>query len=330
MNFLLQAEEVEGLRQYLQAKKWIAPDEQISSVSKPGEGNMNLTLRVRTNFRSFILKQSRDYVEKYPSIPAPRERAIIEGRFYELVQEDMEIRSYTPEITFLDEENSIIFLEDLGESSDFSFVYKDGKEIEEEDLKEIMHFISILHQRFPIGIADGDFTNRGMRELNTEHIFRYPLMEENGFDLNTVTEGLQEIAMTYKTDAAFKAKVDQLSALYTEDGDTLLHGDYYPGSWLKSWQGVKIIDPEFCFFGPASFDISVTIAHLMMAEQSPTRVDQVMEFYDASPRFVEAELWPLVGVEITRRLIGLAQLPLSIDLAKKEQLLKEAYKMIMA
>ena len=43
-----------------------------------------------------------------------------------------------------------------------------------------------------------------MRALNHEHIFIYPLIEDNGFDLDNILEGLQEIAMIYKTDIAFK------------------------------------------------------------------------------------------------------------------------------
>ena len=64
MHFLLNAEEIPQIQQYLLDKKWIAPDEEIISAKKPGEGNMNYTLRIRTNFRTFILKQSRDYLTK--------------------------------------------------------------------------------------------------------------------------------------------------------------------------------------------------------------------------------------------------------------------------
>ena len=40
-------------------------------------------LRVQTAERSFILKQSRPWVEKYPAIPAPEERVLVEAAFYE-------------------------------------------------------------------------------------------------------------------------------------------------------------------------------------------------------------------------------------------------------
>ena len=46
---------------------------------------MNCTLRVTTTRRSFILKQARPWVEKYPQIAAPVERARVEAAFYAAV-----------------------------------------------------------------------------------------------------------------------------------------------------------------------------------------------------------------------------------------------------
>ncbi|MEL7341715.1 MAG: aminoglycoside phosphotransferase, partial [Bacteroidota bacterium] len=92
MEYLLKGEDLEGISQFLRTRQWIGPDEKLLSARKPGEGNMNYTLRIRSDFRTFILKQSRDYVEKYPSIPAPAHRAIVEGSFYEVIQRHPDLR----------------------------------------------------------------------------------------------------------------------------------------------------------------------------------------------------------------------------------------------
>ncbi|MEL6649720.1 MAG: phosphotransferase [Bacteroidota bacterium] len=329
MNFFLNADEPAALEAYLLDHKFIAPDEKIQSASKPGEGNMNYTLRIRTNFRSFIIKQSRDYVEKYPSIPAPRERAIIEGQFYELTQANPKLREFQPEIDAVDAENSIILLEDLGQSSDMTYLYKKEKEINLDDLRALIDYISELHNKFNTETTDVRISNLKMRELNAEHIFNYPFLEENGFDLDTITPGLQAVAMRYKSDAAFKAKIKDLSKHYLTDGKTLLHGDFYPGSWLRTIEGVRVIDPEFCFFGPAEFDLSVMIAHMKMAQQDESVEAEIMARYVEPKGFYTALMEQLVGIEIMRRLIGLAQLPLSLSLEEKESLLEEAYHLIM-
>src|SRR2546421_5684303 len=47
------------------------------SAAPAGEGNMNYTLRIGTSERSFVMKQARPWVEKYPHIAAPWDRALM-------------------------------------------------------------------------------------------------------------------------------------------------------------------------------------------------------------------------------------------------------------
>ena len=55
--------------------------EKILNVLPAGDSNMNLVLRVQTNERSVILKQSKPYVRKFPQIPAPIERIDVEYQY---------------------------------------------------------------------------------------------------------------------------------------------------------------------------------------------------------------------------------------------------------
>ena len=85
-GFFVDKEEIAELQQYLSEQEWLQAGEKIETLEKAGEGNMNLVLRVKTNQRSLIIKQSRPWVEKYPHILAPLERAIVEGQFYQLIK----------------------------------------------------------------------------------------------------------------------------------------------------------------------------------------------------------------------------------------------------
>ncbi|MEM9408364.1 MAG: aminoglycoside phosphotransferase, partial [Acidobacteriota bacterium] len=73
---LLSLEDPELTEATLRDVGWLAPDETFRSVERPGEGNMNLTLRVTTDRRSLIVKQSRPWVEKYDVIEAPFDRML--------------------------------------------------------------------------------------------------------------------------------------------------------------------------------------------------------------------------------------------------------------
>lgn len=334
---LLDALQPDLIQEYLRRRGWLDDEEQIVSVGKPGEGNMNYTLRITTAVRTLIVKQSRGYVEKYPTIPAPANRAVVEGRFYQAIGENPGLANAMPQLLGMDEENNILILEDLGAASDYSFLYQPDQALSEHDALALTHYLSALHHHFAIETPDPIFTNQAMRALNHEHMFNYPFLENNGFDLNTVQPGLQELAMPYKRDKALSNRVGKLGLLYLDAGissdensapKTLLHGDFYPGSWLKTTTGPKVIDPEFCFFGPAEFDLGVTIAHLLMAQQPATIIDIVSTNYEKPDGFDETLRQQFTGVEIMRRLIGLAQLPLHLTLEHKRLLLDEARQMM--
>lgn len=324
-SYFLDPEEIADVENYLRNHNWLGLDEGITSLEKAGEGNMNLTLRVKAKDRSFIIKQARPWVEKYPQVDAPAERAIIEGQFYDIISGSKKLKVLTPDVLGKDANSFFLVLEDLGMSNDYTDLYQQGKNLQENELETLMDFVNELHGSF----SGKGLQNMAMRQLNHAHIFIYPLREENGFNLDDIEAGLQEVAMLYKTDTHLKEIAKVLGQKYLANGDYLLHGDYYPGSWLRTPNGVKVIDPEFGFSGPREFELGVMLAHLKMAEQPQKIQDKVIELYEYSAELDGHLLSQFTGIEIMRRIIGLAQLPLSIKLEKKKELLQEAHNLLL-
>lgn len=315
---------------YLALKRWFGRDETVLSLEKPGEGNMNFVVRVKTNTRTFILKQARPWVEKYPQIPAPIRRIEVEASYYERISDNTFLSTFSPKVLGSDKTHFILALEDLGEGTDFTTIYKKGNSIDETDLTNLIAYLNTLHtiRKMPKMLPYPP--NTGMKQLNHIHIFHYPFLENNGFELDTVQNGLQSLALPYKQDAILKEKIEKLGILYLQKGDTLIHGDFYPGSWLKVASGVKVIDPEFSYFGCREFDIAVMLAHLKMAQVDESVIDIVLNNYEHFTPFNKSTIWAFVGVEMMRRLIGLAQLPLDLTLFEKKELLKEAFDYVLA
>ena len=326
--FILNANEPKELVHYLQNKGWLGYGETIVSLSKPGEGNMNYVLRVDTGTRTFIVKQSRGYVEKYPQVPAPAKRVLTEGAFYQKISEEKMVQNYMPKLIGLDAENNVIAMEDLGKANDFTILYDLKHQLKSEELFALLNYLNGLHHKFQKSIVDDELANLELRKLNHEHIFLYPYMEDNGFNLNTVQDGLQELALPYKKDADLKQKIEVLGSLYLSKGNYLLHGDFYPGSWLKSDNGIKIIDPEFCFYGSREFDVAVLMAHLYITRQEAVLLSVVQKRYLYYRELDLTVLNGFIGAEIMRRLIGLAQLPLQMDLKTKGKFLRFAHALI--
>ena len=179
---------------------------------------MNFTLRIKTGERSFIIKQSREYVEKYPQVAAPAERALREAEFYQLIANESKLKKKMPELIGVDYQNHVLNLEDLGNGVDYTFLYQKDKHLEEDELEEIISFAACLHQNINTKTTDVKLPNREMRKLNHEHIFIYPYLEDNGLNLDDVLPGLQKVGESFKKDSALKNAVEKLGQRYLKDG----------------------------------------------------------------------------------------------------------------
>jgi len=160
----LDSSDLDHLNAYLLAKNILLADETITSCEVPGGGNMNYVLRLCTNVRSFILKQSRPWVEKYPTIEAPIERSHIEAEFYTNLSSNQFLTLSSPEILFADPENYVIVMEDLGNVQDFGYLYAGERKISAEQLTFLATYLSELHQLSIPQFA----SNTMMRKLNHE------------------------------------------------------------------------------------------------------------------------------------------------------------------
>lgn len=324
------AEHLDELPEFLEEKGWILGNEKVIHTEKPGEGNMNFVRRIVTDKRSFIIKQGRPWVEKYPEIEAPVERLKVEARFYQLIMRDPFFMEYSPELIAYDPLNLMICFEDLGEGSDFSFCYRKSERISVAHLSALLEYITHLHRMDWGGQKDTFPSNQELKKLNYEHIFRFPYRKDNGFDLDTVQEGLQKVANPVKQNKFLKGRIKELGSVYLDAGPILIHGDYYPGSWLKVGTEVKVIDPEFAFFGYAEFDVGVMAAHLLMSGMETKVVGTTLKNYHPVNGFDYDLFMGFCGTEILRRLIGLAQLPLELTIDEKEDLIELASNFIIS
>lgn len=322
----LDAADPERLAAYLRRRGWLDENRRLLGAERAGEGNMNYTLRVRTSGGTFILKQARPWVEKYPQIAAPVERAIVEGRFYQSIAALPRVAGAMPKLLGVDFDSKVLVLEDLGLSGDLTGLYR-GDRLSGSALDALADYLSQLHGAFiDAGIADlkETFANRSMRRLNHEHIFRLPFDRDARLDLDAITPGLTDAAERLRSDEQLILAASYLGAIYLDDGPALLHGDFFPGSWLQTEAGMRVIDPEFCFFGPPEFDLGVMIAHLKLSEQPPELIERLLAQYFPAVDPDRRLVFNFAGAEIIRRLIGVAQLPLACGLERKSALLELA------
>lgn len=301
---------------YLKSIKLINENNVVNSFEVAGPGNMNYTFRASIdNGSSYIIKQAPEFCAKFPQIPAPIERIFVEVNFYRCVNGIDTIKDFFPKVYAIDRENHTAVIEDLGSGEDMGRLYKNQLLSEEN----ILHLSRVLSEINSIELAD-PILNTKMKELNFSHIFSIPLTQDNGLNLDKITPGLSSLKEKLLKNTTYIKRVNELGQIYLAQGKYLLHGDFYPNSWLEN-DNLSVIDPEFAFTGAVEFDLGNFIAHLIITKHSKEDILLALKFYKPTGGYKQSLALEFAGVEIMRRLLGYAQLPIDYSLEEKKNLL---------
>jgi 5-methylthioribose kinase len=67
-----------------------------------------------------------------------------------------------------------------------------------------------------------------------------------------------------RDDQELKAQVMELKYGFMTRAQALIHGDLHTGSVMVNAQDTRVIDPEFCFYGPMGFDIGALLGNYIL------------------------------------------------------------------
>ena len=319
------------VRAFLVHRGLAKPDEPLA-LERPGASNMNCVWRARLPGRSLILKQARPWVEKYPAIAAPVERTEAEARFYHLAASDPALAARLPAVIDHDATSHVLVLADLAPAISLESCYTGSTRLATPELDDLAATMTRLHRVTLSGADSAGLRNHAMRTLNHAHIFDLPLRTDGPFDvfLESVTPGLANLSRELRSDADYVSRVTALGRRYLEhDHPHLIHGDLFLGSLLRASGGeIMLIDPEFSFGGEPEFDLGVFYAHLILSGHN----DAILASWVAKTVATAGRDATLTrqysGVEIMRRLIGVAQLPLTLTLSAKSALLTRSRELV--
>jgi len=292
---------------------------EIISAIKLASGNMNLTLRCGTkDGNSIIVKQGREFVEKYPSIAAPIGRTSVEYHYYQRVSGNDYLKKMSPQVLAICHDNQILILEDLGHGSDGVKYYQDPSSPSKAQLFKMVDYLTHLHQ-VKKDRNDTSLENKKMKELNSFHMFEFPFSPDGHNSLCENFPELKELSHSIIKNENVKSVASKLKNRYLKNGNNLVHGDFYPGSLFLVNDSLYVIDPEFCFWGNQEFDLGVFLGHLLMLNRSKEECASLIDHYLKSQSEIDLNLVnQFAGNEILRRLYGVAQLPFSKELSTVE------------
>lgn len=249
------------------------PDEE-TTCTEIGDGNINYVFRVRSlrDGRSVIVKQA-DKRLRSSGRPLDIYRSRIEAQALQL--ESRLAPDYIPEVYHYDETMAALSMEDISAYRNLRKELLAGRiyghlaeNISTFLAQSLLPTTDLVLDRREKKRRVQFFTNPELCDITEDLVLTEPYCAEpmNPRNKNIVTPGNEKFVREFLyEDEALHAEVAALRNGFMNNAQALIHGDLHSGSIFANEQGIKIIDPEFAFYGPMGYDIGNVIGNLFFA-----------------------------------------------------------------
>lgn len=234
-----------------------------------GDGNLNLVFVLEDEEgNGVIIKQALPYLRVAgESWPLTRDRMRFETRALQLY--GRQVGGLVPAVYHANETLSLVAMEFLADHQVLRGALTDGAQPATlagaiGRFMATTHFVnSDLHLSGEEKKArQVEFSNPHLCRLQEDFVFTNPFMESPENDASGLPPDTVD---ALRGDANLKAAILRTKLDYLTHGQTLLHGDLHTGSIMVAGDDVRVIDPEFAFYGPAAYDVGTFLAHLAIA-----------------------------------------------------------------
>ena len=262
-HFLLDCDEVIS---YVKEKNLFSENADLT-VKEIGDGNINYIFKVENKIdgKSIVLKQA-DKLLRSSGRPLDLTRSKIEANILRI--ENNLAPHYVPEIYFYDEIMCVLAMEDISEYKNLRTELIAGKifpnfadNISEFLSRTLLLTTDLFMNKFEKKKNVKEFINPELCDISECLVFTEPY--DNNKNRNIITTGNEEFVenMLYKNEDLHFA-ILKLREKFMNYSQSLIHGDLHSGSIFINEKGIKIIDPEFSFYGPMAYDIGNVIGNL--------------------------------------------------------------------
>ncbi|MBD0417068.1 S-methyl-5-thioribose kinase [Oryzicola mucosus] len=248
----------------------IGSDSSRWTIREVGDGNLNLVFIVTGETGSVIVKQALPYVRLVgESWPLPLKRSFFE--YHALKRQSVRAPGTVPDILFFDQAQAIIVMEFLTPHVILRRALIEGRELPKIGRDLGLFVARTLFRGSDLSMATREkkadvalfSDNVELCDITENLVFSDPYFEAT---LNRhTTPQLDPLVAELRADRDLKVEAQRLKHLFSAKAETLCHGDLHTGSIMVTDNETRVIDPEFAFYGPISFDIGMLIANFWMS-----------------------------------------------------------------
>jgi 5-methylthioribose kinase len=313
---------LEYVRGFERAKRFIKVDAGLEAAEL-SDGNLNAVFRIyeKDNLsKSILLKQGLPYLRVAgESWPLSAERAGFEARA--LAHQYQFAPNLVPQPYWFDETMNINAMEDLRNHQVMRKPMIAGVRYENLGVTIGRFLAATLFGSSDFGMEAKakkqlakQFANAELCEITEDLILMEPFepkllgdkQNRNHFNL-LISKSLDKL----QNDAEVKRNVAHLKYRFMTCAQALLHGDLHTGSIMASppnnngQADIRVIDPEFAFFGPMGFDIGLFIANLFLnaaAQHGHAKDDETRRSYRSYLYKQARDAWTVFEAGFSERL----------------------------
>ena len=239
-------------------------------VREIGDGNVNLVFVVEGDRGSVIVKQALPYFRLVgESWPLSLRRAFFE--YQALVRQARRAPGTVPAALHCDERQAFTIMEHLAEYATVRRAFIQGQQFPRiaEDLGLFMArtlfrgsdvYMEAGERKADLAMFAG---NVDLCAVTEQLVFTAPYFSE-AMNRHT-TPQLDDLVATLRADRDLRVEAQKLKHIFATKAETLVHGDLHTSSIMATADSTKVIDPEFAFYGPISFDVGVLLGNLWMS-----------------------------------------------------------------
>lgn len=289
-------------------------DTKLSSLEL-SDGNINYVYRVFDEKRgtSLIVKQA-DIFLRSSGRPLDVRRSKIEMDVLKLQAEYCP--EYVPKIYYYSEEMSALVMEDIGDFENLRLgLMKENvfmslaEDISTFIVNTQLPSTDLVLDRHIKKLRVQNFTNVELCDISEDLVFTEPYY--NYKNRNIITKGQESyVNSTLYNDIELHAEIAELRNNFMNNAQSLLHGDLHTGSIFANRSGIKVIDPEFAFYGPMGYDIGNVLANMIFALANKTYLKSDAEAFTQYLKKTIIEIFDLTQAKLDQKYDDIILLPI--------------------
>ncbi|WP_282925659.1 S-methyl-5-thioribose kinase [Helcococcus kunzii] len=234
------------------------------------DGNINYVFKVwdEDTDNSVVVKQADDKLRS-----SGRNLDLNRNKIeYEILKKQNElVPKYVPKVYYYDNNMYCMIMEDISEYKNMRYEINKGKIFNNFSNDITTYLVETLLETTDLVIDRHEkkekvklFTNIDLCDISEDLVFTEPYY--NYKNRNIIVEGLEQfVEEKLYNNKKLHTEVGYLRNRFMNYSQSLIHGDLHSGSIFINQNGIKVIDPEFAFYGPAGYDIGNVIGNLFFS-----------------------------------------------------------------